>query len=41
MLLSFWIFTLPCSPATAKFLSPQQRQVLTQRVADARALAVE
>lgn len=36
MLLSFWIFTLPCSPDTAKFLSPQQRQVLTQRVADAR-----
>lgn len=36
MLLSFWIFTLPCSPATAKFLTPQQRQALTQRVIDAR-----
>ena len=32
MLLSFWIFTLPCSPATAKFLSPQQRQVLLGRL---------
>lgn len=36
MLLSLWIFTLPCSPATAKFLTPQQRQALTQRVVDAR-----
>lgn len=36
MLLSFWIFTLPCSPATAKFLTPQQSQVLTQRVISAR-----
>lgn len=36
MVLSLWIFTLPCSPATAKFLTPQQRQELTQRVVDAR-----
>ena len=36
MLLSVWIFTLPCSPATARFLSPQQRQALTQRVIDSR-----
>lgn len=36
MLLSLWIFTLPCSPATAKFLTPQQRTELTQRVIDAR-----
>ena len=36
MLLSVWIFTLPCSPATARFLSPQQRLALTQRVFDSR-----
>ena len=36
MVLSIWIFTLPCSPATAKFLSPQQRQALTQRIIDSR-----
>lgn len=36
MLLSAWIFTLPSSPAKARFLTPQQRVALAQRVADAR-----
>ena len=36
MLLSLWIFTLPCSPATAKFLTAQQRAELTQSVIEAR-----
>lgn len=34
--LSVWIFTLPSSPANARFLTPQQRAALAQRVAEAR-----